>query len=181
LTWLLAGAAEFRRFGRVAAFDESNPVAIWRLAALAVMVEQDADRLREHLRLSNDEHKKLVAYARLLAVLKTWVLPLDATAIRRLVADHGIETPSVVLAATRGEPSPVIKDDGVDALERYRSGAENIPVFPLRGADLVARGIPKGPKVGEILAQARQAWLAEGCRTDGAYAKDLLERVAGRA
>ena len=180
LTWLLAGAAEFGRFGRVAAFDGGNPAAIWRLAALAVMVEPDADRLRGHLRLSNDEHKKLVAYARLLAVLKTWVLPLDATAIRRLVADHGIETPSVVLAATRGEPSPVIKDDVFDALERYRSGAESIPVFPLRGADLVARGIPKGPKVGEILAQARQAWLAEGCRTDGAYAKDLLERVAPR-
>lgn len=177
LTWLLAGAAEFGRFRKVAIADKDSPVAIWRLAALAVMVEQDSDRLREHLRLSNDEQKKLVGYARLLALLKTWALPIDALAIRRLVADHGVETLGVVLAAIRGEPSPVIADDAQGALERYRTGAENVPAFPLRGADLVERGVPKGPKVGEILSAARQAWLAEGCRTDEAYAKDLLERV----
>lgn len=180
LTWLLAGAAELGRFARMAAFDRGNPLAIWRLAALGVMVEQDAERLREHLRLSNDEHKKLTAYARLLAILKSWALPLDAGAIRRLVADHGVETLSVGLAAVKGEPSPVVETQALDALETYRSGAESVPVLPLRGADLVARGIPKGPKVGETLAAARQAWLAEGCRTDEAYVKDLLERVAAQ-
>ncbi len=177
LTWLLAGAAEFGRFARVAAFDRDEPAAAWRLAALAMMVEEDADRLREHLRLSNDEHKKLTAYARLLAILKTWALPVDANAIRRLVADHGVETLSIVLAAVKGEPSPITQREAFDALDLYRSGAEPVPVFPLRGADLIAKGIPKGPKVGEMLAQARQAWLAEGCRTDEAYAKDLLERL----
>ena len=181
LTWLLAGVAEFGRFNRAAAFDRGDPVAIWRLAALAVMVEQDAERLREHLRLSNDEHKKLTAYARLLSALKNWAMPLDALAIRRLVADHGVETLSVVLAAIGGEPSPVIQGDASEALERYRGGAEPIPFFPLRGADLVAGGIPKGPKVGERLAQARQVWLADGCRTDEAYAKDLLRRVLAGA
>nr|WP_279306596.1 CCA tRNA nucleotidyltransferase [Microvirga solisilvae] len=179
LTWLLAGAAEFGRFARVADFDQGNPV--WRLAALAVMVEQDAERLREHLRLSNDEQKKLAAYAQLLAVLKTWALPFDGSAIRRLVAEHGVETLNIVLAAIRGEPAPHILGDAWIALENYRSGAESVPVFPLRGADLVERGIPKGPKVGEILSAARQAWLAEGCRTDEAYAKDLLNRVLAQA
>ncbi|PVE23062.1 CCA tRNA nucleotidyltransferase [Microvirga sp. KLBC 81] len=181
LTWLIAGPAEFGRFRRMAVFDKDNPVAIWRLAALAMMVEQDADRLREHLRLSNDEHKRLVAYARLLVVLKTWGAPLDANAIRRLVADHGAETLSVVLAAIDGEPSPHIDGDALSALERYRSGEESVPAFPLRGADLVERGIPKGPKVGEILSLARQAWLSEGCRTDEAYAKDLLKRILAQA
>ncbi len=177
LTWLLAGAAEFGRFGRMAASDRDRPVPIWRLAALAVMVEQDADRMRAHLRLSNDEHKKLAAYARLLAGLKTRVLPLDAIAIRRLVTEHGVETLSAVLAAVGGEPSPVVDRRAFEALEHYRSGREPVPVFPLRGADLVARGIPKGPRIGELLAKAYQAWLAEGCRTDEASAKDLLERM----
>ncbi|HEU6441575.1 MAG TPA: CCA tRNA nucleotidyltransferase [Microvirga sp.] len=181
LTWLLAGAAEFGRFGRIAAFDRNDRVAIWRLAALGVMVEEDADRLREHLRLSNDEHRRLAAYARLLAVLKAWSLPLDANAIRRLLADHGVETLSVVLATLDGEPSPVIEKQAREALDLYRSGAEPVPVFPLRGADLVARGVPKGPRIGEVLGLARQAWLAEGCRTDKDYAKDLLERVLPRA
>ncbi|MEZ0169787.1 CCA tRNA nucleotidyltransferase [Microvirga sp. TS319] len=177
LTWLFAGAVEFGRFSRVARFDEDDPVAIWRLAALAVMVAEDAERLREHLRLSNDEHRKLVAYARLLVALKGRALPLDATAVRRLVADHGVETLSVALTAIDGEPRPVVLEDAFGALERFRSGAEPVPVFPLRGADLIARGIPKGPRIGQILGLARQAWLAEGCRTDEAYVQDLLARV----
>lgn len=178
LTWLLGGAAEFGRFGRVA--GRESPVPVWRLAALAVMVEEDAERLREHLRLSNDEHRKLAAYARLLAILKTWPLPLDATAIRRLVAEHGVETLAVVLAAVEGEPSPIIHGDAAEVLGRFRDG-EPVPVFPLRGADLVEGGVPKGPRVGELLALARQSWLAEGCRTDEAYAKDLLRRVLEQA
>jgi poly(A) polymerase len=181
LTWLLGGAAEFGRLRRVAASDKDNPVPIWRLAALAVMVEEDADRLREHLRLSNDEHKKLAAYARLLSLLKTWTLPLDAAAIRRLAADHDIEALGVALTATAGEPSPVVHADAREALKRFRSGTTPVPVFPLRGADLVESGIPKGPRIGELLAQARQAWLAEGCRTDEGYARELLKRVLKEA
>ncbi|WP_414473460.1 CCA tRNA nucleotidyltransferase [Microvirga sp. M2] len=177
LTWLFAGAVEFGRFSRVARFDEDDPVAIWRLAALAVMVEEDAERLREHLRLSNDEHRKLIAYARLLVALKGSAQPLDAAAVRRLVADHGVEALSIALAAIDGEPRPVVLEDAFGALERFRSGAEPVPVFPLRGADLIARGIPKGPRIGRILGLARQAWLAEGCRTDEAYARELLARV----
>ena len=181
LTGLLGAAAEFGRFSRVAADDLDNPAAVWRLAALAVMVEEDAERLREQLRLSNDEHRKLTAYAGLLVLLKTRALPLDAGAIRRLVADHEPETLGIALAATAGEPFPVVHEDARAAFGRYRNGAESVPVFPLRGADLVEGGVPKGPKIGQMLARARQAWLAEGCRTDEAYARDLLRRVLEQA
>lgn len=177
---LLGGVVEFGRLGRVAAYDRDNPVPIWRLAALAVMVEEDAERLREQLRLSNDEHKKLAVYAKLLSLLKTWALPLDAAAIRRLAADHEPETLGIVLAAMAGEPSPVVQEDAREALACFRCGDEPVPVFPLRGADLIEGGIPKGPKVGETLARARQAWLAEGCRTDEGYARELLERALGQ-
>ncbi|EIM27647.1 CCA tRNA nucleotidyltransferase [Microvirga lotononidis] len=177
LTWLLDGAAEFGRLDRVAASDRDDPVPVWRLAALAVMVEEDAERLRERLRLSNDEHKKLAAYGRLLCLLKTWALPLDAAAIRRLAADHDLDTLRVVLAATAGEPRPIIEAEAREALARFWAGAEPVPIFPLRGADLIEGGVPKGPRIGQLLAQARQAWLAEGCRTDDSYSRDLLKRV----
>jgi poly(A) polymerase len=181
LTGLLGGVAEFGRFDRVTVDDRNNPAAIWRLAALAVLVEEDAERLREQLRLSNDEHRKLTAYAGLLSLLKTRALPLDTQAIRRLVADHEPEALGIALAATAGEPSPVVHAEAREALARYRSGSEPVPVFPLRGADLVEGGVPKGPKIGEMLARARQAWLAEGCRTDEGYARDLLKRVLEHA
>ena len=177
LTWILDGVAEFGRFRRMAAADLERPLATWRLAALAVMVEEDADRLRERLRLSNDEHRKLGAYAKVLAVLRAWPRPLDAGAVRRLVAEHGAEALGHVLAATTGEPSPVVKEDAWDALGRFQSGVEEIPVFPLRGADLIGNGIAKGPRVGELLAEARRAWLAEGCPTDADTTGNLLRRV----
>jgi poly(A) polymerase len=181
LTGLLGGVAELGRFGRVAADDRDNPAPIWRLAALAVLVEEDAERLREQLRLSNDEHRKLTAYAGLLNLLKTSALPLDGVAIRRLVADHEPNALGVVLTATAGEPSPVIHGEAREALTRYRNGTEPVPVFPLRGADLIEGGVPKGPKIGAMLAQARQAWLAEGCRTDASYAQELLRRALDQA
>ena len=181
LTGLLGGPAELGRFERVAADDQAPPVAIWRLAALAVMVEEDAERLREQLRLSNDEHRKLAAYAGLLSLLRTWALPLDAGSIRRLVADHEPEALGIALAATAGEPSPVVHEDAREALAHYCNGTEPVPVFPLRGADLVEGGVPRGPKIGEMLARARQAWLSEGCRTDENYARDLLNRVLEQA
>jgi poly(A) polymerase len=181
LTNLLGGVAEFGRLGRVAAYDRNEPQPIWRLAALAVLVDEDAERLRDHFRLSNDEHKKLAAYARLLSLFKTWALPLDAKVIRRLVADHDIEALGVVLAATAGEPSPTVHADARVALDRFRNGADPAPLFPLRGADLLENGVPKGPKIGELLARARQAWLAEGCLTDEDYARDLLRRVLEQA
>ncbi|MGO4571377.1 CCA tRNA nucleotidyltransferase [Microvirga sp. 2TAF3] len=181
LTWILDGAAEFGRFERIASAPDRSADPVERLAALAIMTEEDAERLRERLRLSNDEQRRLAAYAELLASLKSSSLPLDATAIRRLVAEHGVETVSLVLSATAGEPRPTLEKGAPEALIRFRSGAEPLPVFPLRGADLVERGIPKGPKIGELLAQGRRIWLAEGCPADEAYAKALLGRVFAQA
>ena len=46
-------------------------------------------------------------------------------------------------------------------------------MVPLRGADFIVRGVPKGPQVGELLARARAMWLNAGCPTDP-YARDRL-------
>jgi poly(A) polymerase len=184
LTLLLGGAAEFGRLARVEAFEREvgeSPDPVRRLAALAVMTGADAERLREGFRLSNDEHKRLERYAALLEILKTWPLPIDETAMRRLAAEHGADALTDAMAAVGGEPRPILRDEAHAALRRYRTGEAPVPVFPLRGADLVAGGVAKGPRIGELLAQARQAWLAEGCPTDEAAAKALLQRVLAQA
>lgn len=177
LTLLLGGVVELGRLARVSAFDHGSPDPVRRLAALAILTPEDADRLREHLRLSNDEHKRLARYAAMLEILKTWALPVDGATVRRLAAEHGLTELVDSLAAIGGEPRPFLKDDASTTLHRLRSGAEPVPVFPLRGADLVAAGIEKGPRIGRLLEQARQAWLAAGCRTDEAAAKALLARI----
>jgi poly(A) polymerase len=180
LARLLAGAAELGRLSRVAAFEASErmrPDPVRRLAALSVTTGEDAERLRERLRLSNGEHARLIAYATLLVALKTRPLPVDAGAIRRLVAEFGLGPVVDVLAAVAGEPQPILAEGWREAFDRFRTGVEPLPAFPLRGADLVAAGIPAGPRIGEILAQARQAWLAAGCPSDESFRSWILERI----
>jgi poly(A) polymerase len=166
LTLFLGGVAEHGRLARAVADereDERGPDPVRRLIALAVLTPEDAERLRERLRLSNEEHDRAAALARLVARLKSIADPLDATMIRRLVAEHGTASLGDAFAITAGEPRPVLTPEALHAFRRFTSGEEATPVFPLRGADVLARGVPKGPGVGDILNRARAAWLAAGC------------------
>ena len=79
------------------------------------------------------------------------------------MAEHGTAQLQDAFAIVAGEPRPAIAPEAAHAFARFASGEESAPIFPLRGADLVARGVPKGPRVGEILARAREAWLELGC------------------
>jgi poly(A) polymerase len=166
LALLLAGVGDFGRLARVIADEqqeERGPDPVRRLAALAVTTPEDAERLRERLRLSNDEHDRLAAVARLTGHLKSCPGPLEAVTIRRLVADRGAALLGDALAITAGEPRPILTAEAAQAFARFASGEEAVPIFPARGADVVARGVPRGPRVGEVLMRARQAWLAAGC------------------
>jgi poly(A) polymerase len=166
LALFLGGVAEHGRMARAIADEqeeERGPDPVRRLIALAVLTPEDAERLRERLRLSNEEHDRAAALARLAAHLKSIADPLDAAMMRRLVAEHGTASLGDALAITAGEPRPVLATEALNAFRRFTSGEEAPPVFPLRGADVLARGVPKGPHVGDILSRARAAWLAAGC------------------
>jgi poly(A) polymerase len=82
-----------------------------------------------------------------------------------------------VLAVVAGEPRPLLAAGVLAALEAFRSGAQPVPVFPLRGADFVSAGVAKGPEVGRLLARARALWVEKGCPTDAASAETLLRRA----
>jgi poly(A) polymerase len=166
LTLFLGGIGDMGRLARAIADEqreERGPDTVRRLGALAVMTTEDADRLRERLRLSNDEHDRLGGLARLLARLKSLPGAIDSVMIRRLVADEGITPLTDALAIVAGEPRPILSADALPALNRFASGEEALQVFPVRGADVVARGVPSGRRVGQVMARARAAWLAAGC------------------
>jgi poly(A) polymerase len=50
-----------------------------------------------------------------------------------------------------------------------------IPSLPVTGADIVAAGVPPGPRVGELLRALEQAWIDDGF-VSGRRA--LIERIA---
>jgi poly(A) polymerase len=180
----LGGVVELGRFARAVGFEREeggHPDPVRRLSALAVLIEEEADRLRECLRLSNAEHERLALYARALARVKSRDGRLDAAAVRRLVAEHGVGTVRDVLTATEGEPCPRLAADGLAAYRRFATGEEAAPQFPLKGADLLGHGIPEGPEVGLRLARAREAWLAEGCPPGEAAKARFLAVALGAA
>ncbi len=111
-----------------------------------------ATALAVRLKLSTAERVRLVA-------LRRPVVPRpgdDDAALRRLLAD----TPAAMLIDRCW-----LVDDGAAgwAEVRERLGAMERPVFPLEGRDVVALGVPPGPAVGRLLAEARTRWLDGGC------------------
>ena len=61
---------------------------------------------------------------------------------------------------------------------RDRLAAAPRPAFPLEGRDVVALGVPPGPRVGALLREARAWWLEGGCVADAAACRAQLARLA---
>ena len=51
------------------------------------------------------------------------------------------------------------------------------PELPVGGADLAARGLPAGPRVGEILGAFRDLWVDAGFPTEPEAVDRLLKKV----
>jgi poly(A) polymerase len=51
------------------------------------------------------------------------------------------------------------------------------PMFPLKAADFMKRGVPQGPTLGVAIAAAEQAWVAAGFPSDQA----ALDAITGDA
>ena len=144
-----------------------------RLGALAVSVLEDADRLRERLRLANAESERLASMAD-----GWWHISsgLSEESARVLLYRLGPESfaDRVLLAWTRAAQGA--------ADESWRMLATlparwSVPSFPLRAAHFMARGVPKGPQLGAALAAAEQAWIAAGFPRDKAALAAIADSV----
>ncbi|WP_088348532.1 MULTISPECIES: CCA tRNA nucleotidyltransferase [Rhodomicrobium] len=161
LTLILGGVTRLAHFERLAALETAlgeNPAPIRRLAALAVMVEEDAARLALRLRLSNAEAARLDAMAALEPVLDP---SLGEAAAREALYRLGSSVFRDRVLITWARSSAGTSDEdwrGLAALP----GRWKAPVFPLKGQDLLAHGIPAGPRVGALLRALEAKWVASG-------------------
>ncbi|KQO71308.1 poly(A) polymerase [Methylobacterium sp. Leaf87] len=170
---LVGGIGDLRRFERTTRHPWDAPA---RLAALSVFSADDAERLTARLRLSKAEQNRLGRYARALVALRSRTV-IDVMEMRRLAAAHGAE-PIALASDALGACLSQITAEAGDLLGLMVRGEVSVPVFPLIGSDLVARGIPAGPEIGRRLGRARTQWLAAGCPADEAARAALLERAA---
>jgi poly(A) polymerase len=138
--------------------------AVRRLGALGVAVTEDAERLRERLRLSNHEYERLAAMADgWWRINAQWDERQGRVLLYRLRRER--YTDRVLLAWSRA-------DQGV-ADPRWRTLATlperwTAPVFPLKAADFLARGLAKGPGLGAAMRAAETAWVAADFPADAA-------------
>jgi poly(A) polymerase len=135
-----------------------------RLGALAVSVVEDADRLRERLRLANMEHRRLACMA------QHW---------RHVSPDRGEERARALLYRWGPE---CYTDAALLAWARSADGPEAFswhmlptlptrwqpPAFPLKSAEFTSRGVAKGPRLGAAIAAAEEAWVRAGFPLDDA-------------
>ncbi|MBP1861091.1 CCA tRNA nucleotidyltransferase [Rhizobium herbae] len=148
------------------------------LLRLAAMIPPDAERLdamAKRLRLSKAEAASFAAWTkapRLPAVIAD-------TAFDRLLYRNGayglMTSLRLALASSRqkSENDPAQLPETA-RLKRLLTRAEKWqkPVFPLTGSDVLAVGIPAGPRVGEILGQLEDTWV------DGNFNADRATLVA---
>jgi len=151
---------------------------------LAAIVPPDGARLKllcERLRLSKTEA----------AVLDHWasapeIAPkLAETAFDRLLYRHGPQGLCLRLklalasARTRGLADPdALAFTGLCQRLLARAGKWQKPAFPLNGGDMLAAGIPAGPKVGSALATIEEEWVAGNFRDGRVKLLARLEELA---
>ncbi|MEJ1976768.1 MAG: CCA tRNA nucleotidyltransferase [Acetobacteraceae bacterium] len=169
----------------LAAPDPSAALSLMaRLGVLAAVVPEGADParvsglppdpiLRTAALLTGDPAtfaarlKLSAAEAEHLAALRGPAPCGDDSDLRRALAD----TPLAVLTGRSwlaGQPPAM----------RARLAALPRPVFPLEGRDVVALGVPPGPRVGALLRQVRAWWMAGGCLAGPSDCRAELARLA---
>jgi poly(A) polymerase len=166
-----------RRMTEIEASLALAPEAIRRLGALALFTVEDADRLRERLRLANAEHERLLAM-----VDRWWHVSVETAeqdgraALYRLGRTHF--TDRVCLAWSRAGLG--ITDPRWHELARLPE-RWTAPDFPLKAADMMARGVEKGPALGAALRAAEEVWIAADFPTEAADVAAIADAAARRA
>lgn len=141
---------------------ESLPSSLRRLAALLGGGKDAAAQVAHRLRLSNRQRKHLVLLAD----------QADAASrpVRQLAYDYG-EDAARDIYLLYGDVASTTK-----AAEQLLDWEP--PVLPLKGGDIVARGIAAGPEVARLLKAVEAAWVREDF-PDGERVAALLNQNIG--
>jgi poly(A) polymerase len=166
--------ASFENMAKVEAAIGAEPNAVRRLGALAVAIPEDAERLWQKLRLANNEHERLASMGEGWGRISPLYGEKAAKALLYRLRPQQF-TDRVLLGWARSAASAHDAEWRALATLPQRWTA---PVFPLKAADFMKRGVAPGPALGAAIAAAEQAWIAAGFPVDqpalDAIAEDAL-------
>jgi poly(A) polymerase len=176
LVRVLGGVPYLAGFGNMvkveaAAGFEGN--AVRRLGALGVAVAEDAERLWQKLRLANSEHERLASMAEGWWRVSPAYGEKAAKALLYRLRPQQF-TDHVLLGWARSDATAHDPEWQALATLPQRWTA---PIFPLKAADFMKRGVPQGPALGTAIAAAEQAWIVAGFPGDQAALDAIVAEV----
>jgi len=174
---LFGGVLRPQRLARLVEI-EATPDPLLRLGALAVVVREDAERLRERLRLSNAEGQRLEQTARAAEAWHGRETPAALGDLRAALFQHGPRAALDAALLTHADSRAAPDDPGWMAARRFLADTPP-PRLPFSGADLLARGVPPGRGMGVALKKLQADWIRAGFpREPEVLARLLAEAVA---
>lgn len=169
---ILPGARASARFDALVGLErdcliENDPEL--RLAALLASDPRGVASTAERLRLSNAQRERLAAAAGSQPRIASW---MSAREVRRAVYHLGLRAfyDRVKLAWAASERAATAPQ-----WRALLAQAESwtAPAFPVTGQDAMAAGVPKGPRIGQVLREVEDWWIDHDFPADreGALAK----------
>lgn len=149
------------------------PSAILRLAALVAGSPERAHAVCRRLKLSNAE---AVVLTRAAAPDRGAHVAAPEAEAKATIYRHGRDVfeDAVLLAWARSGAN----SDDTAWRARYDLGERfPQPVLPVRGSDLLARGLAAGPEVGRIIKAFEAWWIANGFPADPAVIATALDAI----
>jgi tRNA nucleotidyltransferase/poly(A) polymerase len=169
--------ADFENVAKVEAAIGANPDSVRRLGALGVVVAEDAERLWQKLRLTNNEHERLASMAEGWRRISPAFGEKAAKALLyRLNAQHFTDHALLGWARSKANAHDATWHELTTLPQRWTP-----PEFPLKGADFMKRGVAQGPALGAALAAAERAWIAAEFTQDRRVLDDIADAAAKSA
>ncbi len=171
-----ADPARLERAVAIERFGDGEADALLRLAALGVVIPEDAERFSQRLRLSNAESERLLGAATALVRLHGVVSAPAPEVLRRMLFALGRRAASDALVLSQADAGARPDDAEFMAARRFLAETPK-PKSPIVGKDIVARGVAAGPRVGEISRAFERLWVDSGFPCDAATVERLLDAV----
>jgi len=169
---VLGRGRQTKRLAGLCAIErETNtpPDPLLRLAALIGSPGMAAP-LAERLRLSNAEQKRLFAALGTEPSLDLETLEVDKARIFYRLGSRIAE--DRILLAWATNPAATAWREWLEAVRSF-----DVPVFPLSGRDVMAKGVAAGPAVGEMLRKIEDWWIDARFSPDRAQCLAHLKEI----